>query len=313
MPVSRRSSRRLFSARFSSCPRCCFSGGGFCSSFSMAHSAWARAGKVLAALPGGPTSAASCSASRCASSRGVRNSSITTTKNPLCSAELHAAVGQNLLCSQAAGSRPSAHNHSFADSQIEFPGDRAAVDGKFQKTAGARYGDELSGRHGLVKRLKRKDPFAFYTDSAGIPGQREERCIVDIGYRVAEAVDVSDLAFDGIRGTLRLRPAQFDQLLYRATDFPQAQTLAQVRGNRREDVASVKGVADRAQEELRIRDLMDGLDSFTRQSQRQHAVVGPDKQVIDRLDHNGSASAANTRINDGDVHRPLREKPVTGG
>src|SRR2546426_1972365 len=104
----------------------------------------------------------------------------------------------------------------------------------------------------MVKRLNRTEPFAFYNNFTRTFGQRRERSIANVCNRVAESVDVGDLAFDPIRGGLRFRPVQFHKFPYRAPDLPKRQTLAQVRSDRRKDIASVKGVADRAQKELLV-------------------------------------------------------------
>ena len=90
----------------------------------------------------------------------------------------------------------ASHNHCLADFQFELLCGGTAIHGEFQKTAGARDGDGLSARHGLINRLKRTEPFAFYNNFAGIFDPCGERGIADICNRVAESVDVIDLTFD---------------------------------------------------------------------------------------------------------------------
>jgi len=77
-----------------------------------------------------------------------------------------------------------------------FFGRGTAIHGQFQKTAGARHGDDASVWHRLVKRAQRTEPLSPQENFAGTLGRRGERGVADIGNRVAEAVDVNNFTFD---------------------------------------------------------------------------------------------------------------------
>ena len=86
----------------------------------------------------------------------------------------------------------------------------------------------------------------------------------------------------------------------------------EMRSDRGKDIAPVKCVADRMKKEPSVRDLVNCLDAFARQSPGQNAVVRADKKAIHRLRRDGSAFASDTRINDDDMNSFLWEKSATG-
>ena len=131
--------------------------------------------------------------------------------------------------------------------------------------------------------------------------------VFDVRDRVAEPVNEHHFTFDAISPHARLRPGQPDELLLCRTQFADRRAATQMRRDRGENVAPMKGVADRLQKVISIFEPANRFDFFPRQCEGQHTVVRPDEKIIRRLHRDGLARAADTRSTTATCTVPFRK------
>ena len=88
---------------------------------------------------------------------------------------------------------------------------------------------------------------------------------------------------------------------------------AQMRRNRRKDIAAMEGLADWLQEVSLVFQGVNGFDLLFGQRRGKHAIVRANEEVVCGLDSNGLAPAADAWVNDRHVNGAFREEPMAGG
>src|SRR5579859_2440737 len=107
-----------------------------------------------------------------------------------------------------------------------------------------------------------------------------QKLSINIGNRVTEAVKINDFAFDSVSPPPGYRPREAEKVLCNRAKFLNGKPARQVSCNGRKNIAAMESVAYGRQEPALIFQAADGFDFFARQSERENAVVRPDKEII---------------------------------
>jgi hypothetical protein len=148
------------------------------------------------------------------------------------------------------------------DLQVELFGGIASVDGDFQETAGADYGNGLS-RSGFLIESSHFNSFVIEADGDLVRRDITQVRECNICESVAEAVEINNLAADFSYldlGSEHFKPLKIVEF---RPELSESDAVAQMGCDRGEDVASMEGGADRVPEKLGIFESADGFDFFT--------------------------------------------------
>ena len=148
--------------------------------------------------------------------------------------------------------------------------------------------------------------------AAGAGLERLDHPVGDVGDEVAEPVDVDDAPLDGLLAHGRLWDRDLDVVLDLIAEGLRLHVLGEPRRHGGKDVPAVEGRADLVEEVAPGGQFDAAAEGRVGEGGREDPVVGPDEGVAVGEREDGPPLAADRRVHDDEVDRPLREVAVGG-